>query len=276
MQQYKIVVIENTKNQNDLVIALLNDLEFDSFEEVSDNSLKAYIHKELYNEESFVSLFKSIPVFESMSYTVEDLEDKNWNEVWESSFKPITIGKLCTVRAPFHEQSNAKFELIIEPKMAFGTGHHATTEMVLALMLEMDFKDKAVLDFGCGTGILSLLAEKKGAMFIDANDIEEPAYFNTIENATLNNCFKIKALHGDFNVVPNKSYDIILANVTTNTIQENLEALVKVLNSKGDILLSGILLEQQSLVKNLADSLELNLMAEKNQDNWVALHYRKE
>jgi ribosomal protein L11 methyltransferase len=275
MQQYKIVNIENTQNQNDLVIALLNDLQFDSFEEMSDNSLKAYIQYELYNEESFISLFESLPVFEFITYSVQDLEDKNWNEVWESSFKPITIGNLCTVRAPFHVQSNAQFELVIEPKMAFGTGHHATTEMVLTLILEMDFKDKAVLDFGCGTGILSLLAEKKGALSIDANDIEEPAYLNTIENATLNNCVKIKAFHGDFNAIPSKSYDIILANVTTNTIQENLEDLINVLNSKGDILLSGILFEQQNIVKNLANALGLSLMAEKNQDNWVALHYRK-
>jgi len=276
MQQYKIVIIENTKNKNDLVIALLADLQFDSFEEISDNSLKAYVLKDEFNEESFVSLFKANPVLQSMSYTVEDLEDKNWNEVWESSFKPISIGNLCMVRAPFHEQSNVKYELIIEPKMAFGTGHHATTEMVLALMLEMDFKDKAVLDFGCGTGILSLLAEKKGALFVDANDIEEPAYFNTIENATLNNCVKINAFHGDFKVVPNKSYDVILANVTTHTIQENLEVLIQVLNSKGDLLLSGILFEQQIIVKNLADVMGLSLRAEKNQDNWVALHYQKE
>jgi ribosomal protein L11 methyltransferase len=276
MQEYKVVSFNNCKGQNEVIIALLINLNFDSFEEVNSDLLKAYIQNNLYDATSFQNLLASLPLFESISIEVRDLENKNWNEEWENNFKAIIIGDQCAVRAPFHEKSNAKYELIIEPKMAFGTGHHATTEMVLALMLDMDFEDKAVLDFGCGTGILSLLANKKLASFIDANDIEEPAYLNTIENAALNNCTKIKALHGDINVVPDKTYDIILANVTTNTIRENLEALVDLLASKGDILLSGILLEQQHVVKDLAHQIGLSLIAEKNQDNWVALRYQKE
>ena len=276
MQDYKIVTFENTNGQNDLIIALLNDLAFDSFEESSDNSLKAYIQQELFNQDSLQALIASLPMFENISYEVQDLENKNWNEVWESSFQPIHIGNICTVRAPFHASSKAEFELVIEPKMAFGTGHHATTEMVLSFMLDMDFEGKSVLDFGCGTGILSLLAEKKGANFIDANDIEEPAYLNTIENASINNCVKIKALHGDIHVVPKKQYDIILANVTTNTIKENITGLNALLKDKGEILFSGILVEQQDIVKDLARQHKLKLVGEKNQNNWVALRYRKD
>ena len=168
-----------------------------------------------------------------------------------------------------------KYELVIEPKMAFGTGHHATTAMVMSIMLSMNFKNKLVLDFGCGTGILSLLAEKMGADEIQANDIEEPAYQNTIENAQINKCIKIHPHHGDIAIVPDKKYEIILANVTTNTIKENLGKLISLLTPKGDILLSGILLNQEEEIKKSAHSMDLIFVNRKNQENWVALHYSK-
>jgi ribosomal protein L11 methyltransferase len=275
MRNYKLVQLTNTNGNNELLIAFLDQLSFDSFEELDENSLNAYILKEEFNQDALSQVINELEQFKSVKFEVSDLENKNWNQEWEKNFLAIQIGNECVVRAPFHDAVSVPYELVIEPKMAFGTGHHATTEMVLTLMLRMDFNNKEVLDFGCGTGILSLLAEKMGAKSIQANDIEEPAFINTIENAQLNGCSKITAIHGAIDKVPVQNYDVILANVTTNTIKENLAQLLTLLSSKGGILLSGILLEQEDEVKDLAKSLQLSFVGRKNQDNWVALQYSK-
>ncbi|MCB0540025.1 MAG: 50S ribosomal protein L11 methyltransferase, partial [Bacteroidetes bacterium] len=182
MQDYKVVTFKETQQQNDILIALLSQLNYNSFEEIDDNTLDAYILKEDYSENEVKEILQQLESFKDIQFLVKDLENKNWNEEWEKSFKPIKISDKCVVRAPFHDATNAKFELLIEPKMAFGTGHHATTEMMLKLMLDIDFKEKNVLDFGAGTGILSLLASKMGAKNIVANDIEEDAFENMKEN----------------------------------------------------------------------------------------------
>lgn len=275
MQVYRIVHFKNTQSQNDILIAILNDLNFDSYEETNENELKAYILEEDFNLNLIEEALASLEIFKHIKFEHELLENKNWNAIWEKSFEAIQVGGICEVRAPFHPSSGAKYDLVIEPKMAFGTGHHATTKMVIELMLELDFQDQSVLDFGCGTGILSILAEKLGARSIEANDIEFPAFENTVENAALNRCNSIHALFGDFSVVPNIAYDTILANVTTLTIQENLANLLDLLVEGGSILLSGILLEQKEIVFDLAKSLNLVLISEKNENNWVALHFQK-
>lgn len=273
MQEYKIVNFDATNGQNEILIALLSQLNYDSFEEVNDNTLKAYVLKNNFNKTEVEKMLLAIPRLSGLHFSVADLENKNWNEEWEKNFKPIKISDECVVRAPFHQKTNAAFELLIEPKMAFGTGHHATTEMMLKLMLNIDFNKKEVLDFGAGTGILSLLASKKGANTIVANDIEEPAYENIIENATLNNCTNITALCGDFAVLPpHKKYDIILANVTANIIKQNFSHLLSLLKVGGTILFSGILPEQSSQIENLAQN--LTLINKLEQNNWIALQYK--
>lgn len=275
MQEYRIVHFKNTQGQNDILIAILNDLSFDSYEEPNDNELKAYILIKDFDLAILEEALASFEIFSNIQFEHEILENKNWNAIWEKSFEAIQVGGICEVRAPFHKSSGAKYDLVIEPKMAFGTGHHATTKMVIELMLELNFKDQIVLDFGCGTGILSILAEKLGAKNIQANDIELAAFENTIENAELNHCKAIHALHGDFSIVPKIAYDTILANVTTLTIQENLYDLLHCLVNGGSILLSGILSEQKEIVFDLAKSLNLTLISEKNENNWIALHYQK-
>lgn len=273
MQEYKIVNFEKTNLQNEILIALLSQLEFDSFEELNDNSLTAYILKENYSENEIKELLQEIPVFNNITFTVQDLENKNWNEEWEKNFKPIKIGNDCVVRAPFHLETDAKYELLIEPKMAFGTGHHATTEMMLTLMLDIDFDKKDVLDFGAGTGILSFLASKKGAKEVIANDIEEAAFENLKENATLNNCTNIVPLLGDIKVLPiDRKYNVILANVTANIISKNFAKLTSLLLNEGNILFSGILKDQSEEIEKLAQN--LNLIKKIEQNNWVALHYK--
>lgn len=273
MQDYKVVTFKETQQQNDILIALLSQLNYNSFEEIDDNTLDAYILKEDYSENEVKEMLQQLESFNNIQFLVKDLENKNWNEEWEKSFKPIKISDKCVVRAPFHDATNAKFELLIEPKMAFGTGHHATTEMMLKLMLDIDFKEKEVLDFGAGTGILSLLASKMGANNIVANDIEEDAFENMKENFELNNCKNIKPLCGDFKVLPtSKKYQVILANVTTNIIKQNFNNLVSLLLVGGDILFSGILKDQSEEIEKLAQNLKLIKKTEQN--NWIALHYK--
>lgn len=273
MQNYKVVTFKLTKQQNEILIALLSQLNYNSFEEVDDNTLDAYILKEDYSENEVKEILHQFESFKNIQFLVKDLENKNWNEEWEKNFKPININDKCVVRAPFHTKTNAEFELLIEPKMAFGTGHHATTEMMLKLMLDIDFKEKEVLDFGAGTGILSLLASKKGAKNIVANDIEEDAFENMKENFELNNCHNILPLCGDFDVLPtSQKYQVILANVTTNIIKQNFNNLVSLLLAGGDILFSGILKDQSEEIEKLAQN--LNLIKKTEQNNWIALHYK--
>ncbi|MCD8528983.1 MAG: 50S ribosomal protein L11 methyltransferase, partial [Chitinophagales bacterium] len=148
MQNFTVVQFEHTQGNNDVLVALLTEILFDSFEEPNENSLNAYILETDFDEEKLKDVLLSMPFLNETVYKIEKLETKNWNEEWEKNFKPILIEDKCAVRAPFHQAFNTEFEIVIEPKMAFGTGHHATTEMMLALMLTMDFNDKEVLDFG--------------------------------------------------------------------------------------------------------------------------------
>jgi ribosomal protein L11 methyltransferase len=276
LKKYTVVTLIGTQDLNDLLVAFLADLGYDSFEETSENELVAYIEETIFDENSLKELLTSVESFENISYHFAPLENKNWNEEWEKSFEPIIVDDLCAVRAPFHQTFSTPYEIVIEPRMAFGTGHHATTEMMISFMLSLDFKNKKVLDFGCGTAILAILAEKLGAAEIFANDIEEPAEENSISNALLNNCHKIEVKLGGIEVVPPVKYDIILANVNTHAILDNGEHLYSRLSDNGIILFSGILAEQKETIINMARILNLSIVGEKLKNNWVALLCQKQ
>lgn len=275
MKNYTIVQYENTNNQNDLLVAFLSDIDFDSFEELSENELVAYIDENLFNQEKIDSTIGNIPSLANLKYHVKKLENKNWNEEWEKSFKPIIVDNKCSVRASFHPPQNTQYEIIIEPKMAFGTGHHATTEMMISAMLQLDFNNQKVLDFGCGTSILAVLAEKLGAKSIFANDIEEPAYENSIVNANINNCHKIEVALGGIEEVPNEKFGVILANVNTNTILENSKFIVEKLSIHGHILFSGILSSDKETIEQMARMLKLEILTIKEKNNWLLFLCKK-
>lgn len=267
---YKIITFPNTNGASEILVAVLANINFDSFEE-NENELIAYVKEEDLDLSEFKSVLASMEILEGLEYTISDLENKNWNEEWEKSFQPITIDGECTIRASFHKQFDTKYVIEIEPKMAFGTGHHATTDMMISLMLKMDFEAKDVLDFGCGTGILSILAEKMGAKYIFANDVEEPAFENVEVNATLNHCSKISNNLGDISIVPKETYDIILANVNTHQLSENLHFLKEKMKPNGIILLSGILIEQVEIIHKITSDLGMKLIETKEKDKWTAL-----
>lgn len=267
---YKIVKFPNTNGTTEILIAVLNEINFDSYEE-NENELVAYIKEEDLNLSDLESVLGSMEILEGLEYEISDLENKNWNEEWENSFQPITIDGECTIRASFHKEFDTKYVVEIEPKMAFGTGHHATTEMMISFMLKIDFEAKDVLDFGCGTGILSVLAEKMGAKYIFANDVEEPAYENVEVNTALNNCTKISNNLGDISIVPEEQYDIILANVNTHQLSENLHLLKVKMKPNGLIILSGILIEQVDIILKITADLGMKLIETKEKDKWTAL-----
>ena len=275
MTQYKKVTFPNTNGNNEILIALLTSIGFDSFEE-QENKLISYISAEELNINELKYVLNINKNLKELKFEISDLENKNWNEIWESSFNPVIIDDKCTIRASFHKKANTEYDIEIEPKMAFGTGHHATTFMMISLMLNIDFKDKTVLDFGSGTGILSILAEKMGAKSIFANDVEKPAFENLETNAKLNNCKKISNNLGGIEIVPQKTYDIILANVNTKALSENLEYLKERMHKKTLLMLSGILIDQKEIIFKIAEKLNLKLLKEKNKDKWTALLYMPE
>lgn len=270
---YKIVKFEVAEDIKEILIAVLDNIQFDSYEE-NDNELIAYVKEEDLNISVLKSVLESMEVLEKLKYEVSDLENKNWNAEWENSFKPITIDGECTIRASFHEAFDTKYVIEIEPKMAFGTGHHATTEMMISLMLKMNFENKTVLDFGTGTGILAILAEQMKAKSIFANDVEDPAYENVAVNASLNNCTKISNNLGGIEIVPETTYDIILANVNTKALSENLHLLKTRLHHNSIILLSGILIDQVDVILEITKNLGLELLETKEKDKWTALKLR--
>ena len=256
----------------DILIAELGEAGFESFVE-NETGIQAYIQK----KEWFSDILKEIVVLRNSRFKIEhvfkEIEQENWNATWEQNFNPITVGDKCEVRAPFHAKSDVAYDIIIEPKMSFGTGHHETTHMMLQFILDNDFEGKAVLDMGSGTGVLAILAEMKGAKSLDAIDIDNWCYLNAKENVERNSCQHIRVYEGDSSLLKNQKYDVILANINRNILLEDIPVYVKCLNSNGQLFLSGF------YKKDIANITEIctdnGLVLEKNleKNNWVAVKY---
>ena len=262
--------------QQDLLINTLGEIGFDTFEEV-EGGFKAYIPSDDFNKET---LDEAVTVYRDMfelSYTATEIAQKNWNEVWESNFEPITIGSQIYVRATFHEpKAEFLYEIVIDPKMAFGTGHHQTTSMMLQLILENNFTGKKVLDMGCGTGILAIMASKLGAEEIIAIDYDPVCYDSTIENSQLNNTANITALCGSKEVIPNEQYDTILANINRNILLDQMECYNEVLKQGGEIYFSGFYEDPDlDIIKEAAQNLGLKYSNHKKNSDWVAARFTK-
>ena len=227
--------------QSDLLVALLSDIGYDGFEEDT-TTLQAFIPTENFDRDKLDETIKIIPV----TYSLSEIEEENWNAQWESSFQPIVVNGQVAVRAGFHPPfPNLRYDIVITPKMSFGTGHHATTHLMIEKMLGIDLFGKSVLDFGTGTGILAILAEKMGASSIAAIDNDDWSIANAAENLERNNCIKVKLEKAD-SIISSKHYDIILANINKNIILDNLSSLIKSLTPTGTILLSGLLAEDEA------------------------------
>ncbi len=231
------------EGESEMLVALLADAGFESFEE-TENSLLAFIKEGGFEEDSLEEILKLVPV----NYAITVVPQQNWNAQWESSFEPIVVNNFVAIRAAFHQPiKDVKHEIIITPKMSFGTGHHATTYMMIEQMEGLDFAGKTVVDFGTGTAVLAILAEKMGANTIDAIDYDEWSIENSIENAAANNCSKINLVQAE-TISTAVTYDIILANINLNVILGNLAA-IKAVSKKGSyILLSGFVKADETLM----------------------------
>lgn len=258
----------------ELLLAQLSLFPFESFEE-TDAGIAGYIRAEMISDDLRIALQHE---FSSLYQQLKEevIENKNWNEEWESNFKPIKVGAFCGVRATFHEpMQDVRYDLIIDPKMAFGTGHHATTWMMMDRMQNLDLKEKLVLDFGAGTAILSILAEKMGAAEIDAVEIELPAVLNAHQNLQLNNCQLVHIQSGDINAIPMKKYDLILANINRKVLLESMSLLSLILSKSGVILLSGILEADFDLMKAAIDESGFTVAEVQQEGEWLCLQLYK-
>ena len=273
MDDYVKIEFEHLNTeQKEMIIALLIEMNYEGFEE-EDDLLKAFILSAIYDENQLKTFCKN----RKLSFSVSKLENKNWNTYWETNFHPVIIYHAITntpwvaIRAAFHESvRDIKHELIVTPKMSFGTGHHATTSMMIKMMSELDFSGKAVLDFGTGTGILAILSEKLGASNVIAIDNDDQSIENARENFDSNNCSKIQLVEASTLNVDIK-FDIILANVIKGVILDNLAAFTKEMVNDGVILLSGLLADDEQEILEKATRNNLILDKKVEDKNWICL-----
>lgn len=258
----------------EILIAELGGVGFESFVE-NDHGVVAYIQKNDWNEAILEDLFVLSSSEFKIEYSHKEIAQTNWNAEWEKNFNPIQVDNKVSVRAPFHENPNLEFDIVIEPKMSFGTGHHETTHMMLQHLLDLELQGKKVLDMGCGTGILAIFAEMKGAQPIDAIDIDAWCYENSVENAQRNNCSHISVYEGDASLLNGKSYDVIIANINRNILLQDMETYTNCLTDGGILLLSGFYKEDIPLIDKEVSKYNLSLQKTIDRNNWVALRYKK-
>lgn len=256
----------------DILIAELSELGFDSFVETVDGLL-AYIKKETWNPKALRNIQILSDENFKIGFQVAEIEQENWNERWEKNFEPINVDNQCVIRAPFHDIPEVTFDIVITPKMSFGTGHHETTHMMLQLVLALDFTGKTVLDMGCGTGVLAILAAMKGASSVDAIDIDNWSYLNAQENVAGNNCEHINVFEGDVSLLTNQNYDIIMANINRNILLADISIYVDHLKKGGILLLSGFYKEDIPLISNECKANGLSFQENLEKNNWVASKY---
>lgn len=263
--------------QQDLLIADLAEIGFDTFEDTS-AGFDAYIPTSNLSMAALETVLLNHVDGYQLDYEVEELTEQNWNQLWESNFNPITVDDQCHVRATFHApQPQYPYEIIIDPKMSFGTGHHQTTSMMLSYILEGDFKGKYVLDMGCGTGILAILASQKGAQSVWAVDFDPICVESVAENKLLNHITNIEERLGAQEVLVGQTFDIILANINRNILLEQMDTYASCLLSGGELYLSGFYEEQDlDMLKDKCAQVGISYISHKATNQWCAAKFKKE
>jgi ribosomal protein L11 methyltransferase len=256
----------------DILIAELAELGFEGFLE-TDTGIQAFIPEALWEE----GMLQDILILDSdefeIAFRLSRIPFRNWNTEWEKNFKPITIDRKCIVRAPFHPVGSFQYDIVIEPKMSFGTGHHETTHLMLQWLLEFEMEGQSVLDMGCGTGVLAILASLKGARDVDAIDNDIWSYENAQENVIRNDCGHIRVIHGDASLLVAERYHLIIANINRNILLGDIPKYVKSLRRGGVLLLSGFYLEDVSAISEKCGEHNLNFVKNKVKNQWVAAKY---
>lgn len=255
--------------------AALSELPFESFT-IEDGVLKAYIQEELFCEEDFNDMFLwDLPDME-ISYEKKIIPQQDWNAVWESNFTPIDVDGKAMVRAPFHKAPDSGIDIIIEPRMSFGTGHHQTTYMMMQHLLSMDIEGKDVCDMGCGTAVLAILAKKLGGKNVVGIDIDQWAYDNAQDNIQANGTPDITVKLGGAEALGDEKFDILLANINRNILLRYMQVYCDAIREGGDLLLSGFYVPDAPVLIEEAARYGFKMAGAIEKDHWTALHLRKE
>ena len=273
----------------EIFMAELAETGFDSFKEEED-TLLAYIPEELFVEPAIQKVIQKYRKLKEVFWSVIPLPDKNWNEQWESSYEPVLIAGRCYIRAPFHPASSidviasgakqqhpasSLYEIIIEPKMSFGTAHHETTALMIEWLLEEDVSGKTVLDMGCGTGVLAILAFQMGAAEVFAIDNDKWAFENTSENVFKNKAREIHVIHGDINEIPKKKVNLLLANINKNVLLEQIPVYANALYEGGTLFLSGFYSDDLPVIRERGEEQHLRFVGTREKNNWMVVKFNR-
>lgn len=271
--EYKFT-IEPLQPAAEILIAELGYAGFESFVE-NEDGVTAYIPVEEFDEEIFAGIHIMHSEEFDITYTSSKIEQVNWNIEWEKNFNPIIVDESCSVRAPFHDKPDTEFDIVIEPKMSFGTGHHATTHMMLQFILKNNWEGKTVLDMGCGTGVLAILAKMKGAGEVDAVDIDNWCFQNTLENVERNACNTIKVYEGGAELLEGKRYDVVIANINRNILLEDIPIYAQCIIPEGLLFLSGFYTEDIPVIRERCEQYGLQYIEHLERENWTAVSFQK-
>lgn len=274
--KYKEITIQIAEEESlrEKLMAVMLDIGYDSFME-TEKSIVAYIENNLFNENRLQDLLKAFKGKAIIEKT-EDLVDQNWNAIWESGYEPVLIENKCIIRAPFHTKPKGmEFDVVIQPKMSFGTAHHGTTYLMIQLILENDFQGKRVLDMGSGTGVLAIVAAMKGAAQVVAIDNDEWAYNNAMENCELNGIKNIDVIFGDASAIPGGNYDVVLANINRNILLDDIQHYNLHLENGSMIYLSGFYEPDLKIIIAEAEKSGWNFVGHRLRNEWVAAIFSK-
>ena len=261
---------------NDVVSALAGEIGFESFVEW-ENGVQAYIQQSLFDEEALKSMVADFPLPDTkIEYTIVEAEDKDWNEEWEKNFfQPIVIGDRCCIHSTFHKDTpQTEYEILINPQMAFGTGHHETTSSIISELLEADLQGKSVLDMGCGTSILAILASMRGAGPITAIDIDDWCVNNSRDNIALNGIDNITVEWGNANLLKGRApFDVIIANINRNILLADMAQYAACMHSGSELYMSGFYVQDIPVIQEKAESLGMEFIHHREKNNWAAVKF---
>ena len=279
MKYFEVTFTTSPCNEivNDVVSALAGEIGFESFVEW-DHGIQAYIQQQLFDEKALEDMVENFPLSDtSITYTVKEAEDKDWNEEWEKNFfQPIVIGDRCCIHSTFHKDTpKTEYEILINPQMAFGTGHHETTSSIICELLDADLKDKSVLDMGCGTSILAILASMRGANPITAIDIDDWCVNNSRDNIALNGINNITVELGDADLLKGRSpFDVIIANINRNILLADMDKYAACMHTGSELYMSGFYIEDIPFIRKKAESLGMTFIHHRKKNNWAAVKFR--
>ncbi len=278
MKYFEVTFTTHPCNEtvNDIVSALAGEIGFESFVEW-ENGVQAYVQQSLFDEEALKEMITNFPLPDTqIDYTIQEAEDKDWNEEWEKNFfQPIVIGDRCCIHSTFHKDTpQTEYEILINPQMAFGTGHHETTSSIICELLDADLRDKTILDMGCGTSILAILASMRGAKEVTAIDIDDWCVNNSRDNIELNNIHNIKVELGDAHLLKGREpFDVIIANINRNILLADMGAYAACMHSGSELFMSGFYVQDIPAIQEKAESLGMEFVHHREKNNWAAVKF---